>query len=109
MASTKANLVIDQGATFTTTITITDDDGEVIDLTGYTGAAQIRKHYTSSTAVAFTVVVNESEGEVTLSLTANQTANISSSRYVYDCELKKSGTVSRVLEGLITVSPQVTR
>ena len=39
--ATKANLVIDQGTTFTTTITITDDDGDVIDLAGYTGAAQI--------------------------------------------------------------------
>lgn len=107
--ATKANLVIDQGATFTTTITITDDDGAVIDLTGYTGAAQIRKHYTSLTAIPFTVAVNETEGEVTLSLTANQTANISSGRYVYDCELTRSGTVSRVLEGLITVTPQVTR
>jgi hypothetical protein len=107
--ATKANLVIDQGATFTTTITITDDDGDVIDLTGYTGAAQIRKHYTSLTAVSFTVAVNESGGEVTLSLTSNQTANISSGRYVYDCELTRSGTVSRVLEGLITVTPQVTR
>jgi len=107
--ATKANLVIDQGATFTTTITITDDDGNIIDLDGYTGAAQIRKHYTSLTAVNFSVSVNESEGEVTLSLTAGQTNSIAAGRYVYDCELTRSGTVSRVLEGLVTVTPQVTR
>lgn len=107
--ATKANLVIDQGATFTTTISITDDDGNIIDLTGYTGAAQIRKHYTSLTAVNFAVSVNEANGEVTLSLTASQTGNIVAGRYVYDCELTRSGTVSRVLEGIVTVTPQVTR
>lgn len=108
MAS-KANLVIDQGTTFTTTITVTDDEGTALDLNGYTGAAQIRKHYTSSNSVNFTVSITAATGEVTLSLTANATANIVAGRYVYDCELTNSGTVSRVLEGIVTVTPQVTR
>lgn len=108
MAS-KANLTIDQGTTFTTTITITDDDGNALDLTGYTGAAQLRKHYTSSNSVNFTVSITPATGEVTLSLTANATSNIVAGRYVYDCELTNSGTVSRVLEGIVTITPQVTR
>jgi len=108
MAS-KANLTIDQGTTFTTTITITDDDGNALDLTGYTGAAQLRKHYTSSNSVNFTVSITSATGEVTLSLTANATSNIVAGRYVYDCELTNSGTVSRVLEGIVTITPQVTR
>jgi hypothetical protein len=108
MAS-KANLIIDQGTTFTTTITVTDDDGTALDLTDYTGAAQIRKHYTSSNSVNFSVSITAATGEVTLSLTANATANIVAGRYVYDCELTNSGTVSRVLEGIVTVTPQVTR
>ena len=107
--STKANLVVDQGTTFTTTLSITDDDGNTIDLTGYTGAAQLRKHYTSSRAVNFTAEVNEALGEVTLSLTAVQTGNIVAGRYVYDCELTRADKVSRVLEGIVTVTPQVTR
>jgi len=107
--ATKANLVIDQGTTFTTTLTVTDDDGTALDLTGYTGSAQLRKHYTSSNSVSFTVLVTPVSGEVTLSLTANATANITAGRYVYDCELTNSGTVSRILEGIVTVTPQVTR
>jgi hypothetical protein len=107
--ATKANLVIDQGTTFTTTLTVTDDDGDALDLTGYTGSAQIRKHYTSSNSVSFSVSVTPASGEVTLSLTANATANITAGRYVYDCELTNSGTVSRILEGIVTVTPQVTR
>lgn len=107
--ATKANLVVDQGTTFTTTITVSDDEGNALDLTGYTGAAQIRKHYTSSNSVSFVVSITPATGEVTLSLTANATANLNAGRYVYDCELTNSGTVSRILEGIVTVSPQVTR
>lgn len=107
--ATKANLVVDQGTTFTTTITVSDDEGNALDLTGYTGAAQIRKHYTSSNSVNFAVSISAGTGEVTLSLTANATANLNAGRYVYDCELTNSGTVSRILEGIVTVSPQVTR
>jgi len=107
--ATKANLLIDQGSDFSTTVNITDNDGNGIDLTGYTGAAQMRKHYTSSNAVTFSVSINPGLGAVTLSLTNTQTANIVAGRYVYDCELTTGNTVSRVLEGIVTVTPQVTR
>ena len=107
--ATKANLIIDQGSSFTTTITLTNDDDTILDLTGYTGAGQIRKWYTSSNAVNFTVTIAPASGEVTLQLTANATANMSAGRYVYDVELTIGATISRVLEGLITVTPEVTR
>ena len=45
----KANILIDQGTDFSTVLTVTNDDGTATDLTGYTAAGQIRKHYTSST------------------------------------------------------------
>ena len=108
--ATKANLIIDQGATFSTSINLTDTDDVPVDLTNYTGAAQIRKHYTSSTYTPFVVTLTGNTGVVILSLSANATANLSPGRYVYDCEITgNTGYVSRVLEGLITVSPQVTR
>lgn len=108
--ATKANLVVDQGADFSTSITVTNDDGGVISLSGYTGAAQMRKHYTSTTATNFTVTIDEDLGKVVLSLSSTQTANLTPGRYVYDCELRSSGnTVSRVLEGIVTVTPEVTR
>ena len=40
-----ANLFIDQGTDYTITIDTTDSAGEVLDLTGYTAASQIRKTY----------------------------------------------------------------
>lgn len=106
----KAHITIDQGANYSTSIDVTDDAGDPTDLTGYTGAAQMRKHYTSTNAHAFTVAIANASGVVTLSMNAAVTGNISPGRYVYDCELTDSGgTVSRLIEGIVTVTPQVTR
>jgi len=108
--ATKANLRIDQGTDFTTSITLTDDDNDPIDLSNYSGEGQIRKYYTSTTAVDWTVTLNGNSGVVTISLDANTTNNITSGRYVYDIELTDgAGTVSRILEGIVTVTPGVTR
>lgn len=106
----KANIVIDQGTTFQTTINVTDDNDEIVNLTGYTGAAQLRKHFTSTTSYAFAVSISPTIGTVTLSMTANSSANVVAGRYVYDCELTDvNGAVTRLIEGIATVTPQVTR
>lgn len=108
--ATKANIIIDQGTTFSTDIYLTDDDGNPIDLTGYTGASKMRKHYTSSNAQSFTVSLNTTYGYVTLSLTSANTANLTPGRYVYDVEVtSSSNVVSRIVEGIVTVTPEVTR
>lgn len=107
--ATKSNLLIDQGSTFSSIINLTDENGDAIDLSTYTGAAQMRKHYTSTNSVSFSVDLT-ANGRVTLSLTANQTANIIAGRYVYDVEVTDiSGTISRIVEGIVTVTPNVTR
>jgi len=107
----KANIVIDQGADFTTDINVLDNAGVPINLTSYTGAAQMRKHYTSTTAYDFDVTIAGANGIVTLSMSANTTTNITAGRYVYDCEVTDTvaNTVSRLVEGIVTVTPNVTR
>lgn len=106
----KTNLVVDQGTTYSTSIDVIDDYGNLIDLTGYSAAAMMRKHYASSNATSFVTVVNVSTSQVTLSLTANTTANLIAGRYVYDCELTDANNnISRLVEGIVTITPQVTR
>lgn len=107
--ATKANLTIDQGTTFSTTITLTDTNGNPVDLTGYTGASQMRKHFTSSTYYTFTVTLGGGSGTVMLSMSANTTANIAAGRYLYDVELTHGNDISRVFEGIVTVNPNITR
>jgi hypothetical protein len=106
----KGNIIVDQGSSFQTSINVTDDDENPIDLTNYTAVAQMRKHYTSSNAVSFTTTISPALGVVTLALTANATNAIPAGRYVYDCELTdNNGTVTRLVEGIVTVTPGVTR
>lgn len=107
--ATQTNIVIDQGTTFTLDITMTNSDGSAKNLTGYTVTAQMRKSYYSSTATDFTVATDDSDGEITLSLTATQTGNLKAGRYVYDCEATNASETLRVVEGIVTVTPQVTK
>jgi len=107
-----SNLTLDQGTTYSVSIIVNDDTGSARNLTGYTGRSQLRRSYYSSSNTAFTIAItNPANGEITLNLTAAQTANIKAGRYVYDLELVNANTltVERVVEGIITVYPEVTR
>lgn len=107
MAS-KANLVIDQGSTYSVSINLTDENGDPMDVVGYTSRAQMRKHYTSSNAVTFNTSL--ATGTLTLSLSSNTTQTIVPGRYVYDAELiDPNSNVTRIVEGIVTVTPEVTR
>jgi len=107
------NLTIDQGTTYTNTITVYQSDGTTpTNLTGYTVAAQLRKNYTSTAYTAFTCALQSpyTSGKITMSLTATQTAGIKAGYYYYDVEITNSaGTVTRVMEGKIHMKPNVTK
>lgn len=108
----KANLIIEQGTDFSTTLTVSGTDGTATDLTGYTAAGQIRKNYDSNTAINFTTSFGtpRSSGELTISLGRTTTANMESGRYVYDVEITNSAnTRSRLVEGIVTITPEVTK
>lgn len=106
-----ANLTIDQGATFSSDVTVTDSAGDAFNLTNHTVSAKIAKGYSSANTrtVLTTNVATPTNGVITLSLTADQTAALDApARYVYDVEITSSdSTVTRVIEGIITVNPGV--
>jgi len=110
--ATISNIFIDQGADFTTTVTISDSTGSALDLTSYTALAQVRKTYESTTATAFTTTFasDRTTGQITISLSDTQTAALESGRYVYDLLITgASGDKTRVVEGIATVNPSVSR
>jgi len=106
-----SNLYIDQGADFSTTISLTDSNGDILSLTGYTALGQIRKTYGSSTiAATFGTSLTAATGQITLTLTDTVTAGINSGRYVYDIIITdSSGDKTRILEGQATITPSVSR
>lgn len=107
----KANIIVDQGTDFVTSLSVTDDDDAPIDLSGYTGSAQFRKHYTSETSTSFDVSFSAgSTGIINLSLSRDVTSNTEPGRYVYDVEVTSPANKrSRLVEGILTVTPEVTK
>ena len=106
------NQVIDQGTTFSKSITVYQTDGATVqNLTGYTVSSQLRKNYTSSASTTINASINNAAGGlIVMSLTAVQTAALKSGRYVYDLQITAAdSTVTRVIEGVITLRPEVTK
>ena len=106
-------LFIDQGTTFRNIINLTDDNSNVpINIYGYSVSSQIRRSYYSQniTANIICTTSNTSNGEITMSMSAANTSNIKAGRYVFDVvTVDPSQVKTRVLEGIITINPQVTR
>ena len=113
--ATRADLIIDQGTTFSSTINISQSDGTLFQLNDYSARGKIKKSFSSSTSVDFTCVVNEnspSQDTVTISLNSIQTASLNSGRYVYDVEVFTSDSpaiVTRIVEGQVEVTPSVSQ
>ena len=111
MAAGTYNFVLDQGATFTRQLTV-KDDGTVMNLTGYSVASKMRSTHDSSTVVGtFTCTISDAaNGKITMQMTNSTTAAIEEGIYVYDLEITaSSGTVTRIMQGNVTVNPEVTR
>jgi len=107
-----ANLRIDQGASFSSDVTVTNSAGDAIDLAGYTAEAKLANSYGSSTYTQFTTTIatDTSTGVISIALTDTQTSALNApARYVYDVYITKTSdsTVTRVIEGIITVNPKV--
>lgn len=111
MAAYSINLLVEKNSNFSTTITITDEDnGLPLNLTGFTAEAKIKRSFSSTTSQSFTVeFVDRVAGVIGLSLSSSQTALLTSRRYVYDLVITSpAGVKTRVVEGIVEVSPGVT-
>ena len=106
-----SEITIEQGASFNSSLTVEDVYGNPINLTGYTASSMMRKSYHSTSAIIITAdVTGTSNGEITLSMTSSNTSTITAGRYVYDVIVNDgANTVTRVVEGIATVLPSVTR
>ena len=105
-----------RGANNTSAVSHTDNSSVslvtgALNLTGYTAAAQLRKSHGSSTATAFTATLaSATDGIVQIKLTDTVTAALAYGRYVWDLQLTTaSGTKLKVVEGIATIRPSVTR
>lgn len=109
--ATVANIFMDQGSDFSNIITVTDKNGQPLNLAGYSVASQLRKSYNSSTAYNFNATIFVAQaGKVRIQMTASQSEQIPPGRYLYDVEVTSStGARTRVVEGIVTITPQITQ
>lgn len=110
MAAIPVNLVVEQGVDFEALFTVTSANNLPLNLTGFTADAKIKKSHTSSSSTNFGVVfLNRLDGKLKLTLGNSFTRMLKSGRYVYDLVItSNSGVKTRVVEGIVTVSPGVT-
>src|SRR5210317_1355459 len=104
-----ANLIVDQGASFSSDITVKDANGNAFNLTGYTAEAKLAKGYSSTrtrTTMTSSISSDPASGVVSLSLTSAQTTALDAPEiYVYDVEITQTstGNVTRVIIPSITL------
>lgn len=106
------DLFVDQGTDYQTNMDLTNDDGTPMSVTGYTFTGQMRKsHYSKNpTANLIVTVVNGPNGNLSITMNSEVTSNISPGRYLYDIKMIDTSDVTiRIMEGIVTVTPQVTR
>lgn len=110
------NFTIDQGAQYTTQIIFANAQGVPIDLTGYTASMQLREQAASPNPADLTLTSSNGgitivpvAGEMDILMTSAQTGALDARFYVYDLEIALSGVVTRIIQGQITVSAQVTQ
>lgn len=111
----KHSFLLYQGTTLRKEFTWTANNVPV-DLTGYTGRAQLRQSAGDSVAALDLttlnggIIIDEPNGKITMYATDAQTQLLISDKYVYDLEITDTrGDVQRLIEGIITISKGITR
>ena len=112
MPAGKHNLQIEQGAQFTTTFTWKDSSGDPVDLTSYSARIKFKEEkggtelYDSNTNSDITL--GGTAGTITLTIPTADTANFTFDNGLWDLEMTLSGEVTRLLEGRVYLSKEVT-
>lgn len=118
MTAAYYKIQVEQGSTWRRTLTVRDEVGDPVDLTGYGARMQIRESMDSPDPLYSLatdgpspgITINGPAGQLTLVI-ANETSSAWTWRYgVYDLELESAGgEVERLLRGEVEVDREVTR
>jgi hypothetical protein len=115
MAAGTLNFTIEQGATFNLLLTW-EIDSVPVNITNWTARLQARVDVEDSEVILSLTTSNGgitlggAAGTISLDQTATQTALLPAGTYVYDLELiSAAGVVTRLVQGELNISPEVTR
>lgn len=108
------NITVYKGTTFTLS-PVWKIGGYAVNLTGYSAKMQVRAATDASVLVELStangrIVIDAALGKLTLTLTATETAALTSGKYFYDLNLTASdATVTKILEGVFLINESVTQ
>jgi len=109
------DITITQGETWSVTMTFTNDDGSIIDLSGYTIKMQIRKDYNDTIYQELnssdnTIDISQAQnGIVIFNLTSTQTGAYDFDVGVYDIKFTASdNTVKYYVKGVVKINRSIT-
>lgn len=107
------NFTVDQGSVFTLNLKYQDPNKNPINLSGQTARMQFRRRYDTAAVLTLTtenggLVITGPTGNILITITDEQAETLESGFYVYDLELNNAGVIDRLIQGQVTVSPQVT-
>ena len=110
MAVPVVNIVIEQGADYSSSFTITNPDGSPYTIFNNSADATLKKHSESETSYTFTSEIDPDDGQILLSMSNTLTSTIPPGRYFYDIVITNinDGYKSRVIEGMAMVTPGIT-
>ena len=111
MAAYVSNIVVDIGANFDQSFNLETNANAPMNLTGFTGAAKLKKSALSLTTAAHFVVSfpDVLQGQLKISLGSSITSALKPGRYVYDVLLTDASSMkTRVVEGSAIVTAGVT-
>ena len=119
MAAGKYSFSIEQGASFTKTFTLKQANGSPFNLEGYKVRMMARASYEdaeptislSTVEPPAGITINDpGGGQFQVTMSAAFTAGLKFSRIMYDLEIESgAGLVTRLLEGTVTLLPEVTK
>ena len=111
MAAGKHHITIEQGSTFSMTMSLDEPAGTNKNLTGWSFRGQIKKSaYADAPSATFTMTdVDLSNGVFKATLSATTTEDLDIGIESYDIEMEHTdGTVIRLLQGRATIASEVT-
>lgn len=128
MAAGKYSFVIEQGATTNFEIQYKDSNNNPVDLTGYSGKMMIRSNYADQNPTTYAVLSSSlavdgtglnfsgsngntppTSGSIGIYISAASSSAFTFNTARYDLEITSGSVVTRILEGQVNLSQEVTR
>ena len=128
MAAGKYSFVIEQGSTVDFEIQYKDSNNIPVNLTGYSGKMMIRSNYADQNPITYAILSSSlaadgtglnfsgsngitppASGSIGIYISAISSSNFTFNTAHYDLEITSGSVVTRILEGQVSLSQEVTR